>query len=140
METNKNIALMLDQVHASTLLGKKADSNLSVHGLSFTEFNIMHKLHKSPGGALSRIALADSIGLTASGITRLLAPMTKNNIVLKTVNARDARQSMVALTETGKGLYTDALVSFEYTCSSAFSLLDEPEINQLLTLLNKIKC
>ena len=140
MKSHKNISLMLEQVYTSTLLSKKVDSSLSVHGLSFTEFIIMHKLHKSQGGAMSRIALADSIGLTASGVTRLLAPMTKNNVVLKTSNPRDARQSMVALTETGKELHTDALVSFEHTCSSVFSLFDETEIDQLLALLNKIKC
>jgi DNA-binding MarR family transcriptional regulator len=131
---------MLEQVYASTLLSKKVDASLSVHGLSFSEFIIMHKLHQSKGGSLSRIALADSIGLTASGVTRLLSPMIKNNIVLKDVNPRDARQSMVALTETGLALYNDALVSFEYTCSSAFSLLEETEIDQFLMLLNKIKC
>jgi DNA-binding MarR family transcriptional regulator len=131
---------MLGQTHASTLLNKKMDSSLSAHGLSFTEFVIMHKLHASQLGAMSRIALADAIGLTASGVTRLLAPMTKNNIVGKTVNLRDARQSMVTLTDAGKELYGDSLVSFEHTCGSAFSLLDESEVEQLLTLLNKIKC
>ena len=140
MQINKHISLMLNQVYSSTLLNKKMDTSLSVHGISFTEFIIMHQLHQSKLGAMSRIALADTIGLTASGITRLLTPMIKNNIVLKTTNPRDARQSMVALTDTGEALYTDALVSFEHACHSAFSLLDESEIVQLLTLLNKIKC
>lgn len=133
-------SLMLEQTYISTLLNKKVDSCLSVHGLSFTEFIIMHKLHNARGGSLSRITLADSIGLTGSGVTRLLAPMTKNNIVLKTVNSRDARQSLVGLTSTGKELYLDALISFEHSCSSIFSLLEESEVEQLLQLLNKIKC
>lgn len=140
MSTNKHISLMLDQALTSTLLSKKMDSSLSVHGLSFTEFIILHNLQKSQGGAMSRITLADSTGLTASGVTRLLAPMTRNNIVLKTVNPRDARQSMVALTETGKELYINALISFGHTCNSVFALLEESEIDQLLGLLNKIKC
>ena len=133
-------SLMLEQTYISTLLNKKVDSCLSVHGLSFTEFIIMHKLHNARGGSLSRITLADSIGLTGSGVTRLLAPMTKNNIVLKTVNARDARQSLVGLTKTGEELYIDALNSFEHSCQSIFSLLEESEVEQLLRLLNKIKC
>jgi len=133
-------SLMLEQTYISTLLNKKVDSCLSVHGLSFTEFIIMHKLHNAPGGSLSRIALADSIGLTGSGVTRILAPMTKNNIVLKIVNSRDARQSLVGLTSAGNELYGDALNSFEHSCSSIFSLLEESEVKQLLGLLNKIKC
>ncbi len=140
MPSTKYISLMLEQVYTSALLNKKMDTSLSVHGLSFTEFVIMHKLHESQGKAMSRIALAGSIALTASGVTRLLAPMSKNNIVQKTANPRDARQSMVALTEAGNELYSDALISFEYACHSAFSLLEESEIDQLIVLLNKIKC
>ncbi|CDT33926.1 Regulatory protein MarR [Vibrio coralliirubri] len=139
MNSNKHISLMLDQGYTNILLNKKMDSSLSPHGISFTEFTIMHKLHTSSGGVLSRIALADSIGLTASGVTRLLAPMEKNHIVQKLANPRDARQSMVALTDAGQELYTDSLVSFEHSCNSAFALLEESEIDQLLILLNKIK-
>jgi DNA-binding MarR family transcriptional regulator len=83
----------------------------------------MYKLHNSPSGSLSRITLADSIGLTGSGVTRLLAPMIKNHIVLKIVNSRDARQSLVGLTSTEKVLYKNALNSFEHSCHSIFSLL-----------------
>ncbi|MDO6445096.1 MarR family winged helix-turn-helix transcriptional regulator [Colwellia sp. 1_MG-2023] len=138
---SKNLAsLMLEQAYISTLLNKKMDSCLSVHGLSFTEFVIIHKLYNSEGGSQSRIALADSVGLTASGVTRLLAPMTKNNITVKIVNPKDARQSLVGLTSAGKELYVNALNSFEHSCNSAFSLLEEHEVLQLLKLLNKIKC
>lgn len=66
--------------------------------------------------------------------------MTKNNITLKIVNPKDARQSLVGLTSAGKELYVNALNSFEHSCESAFSLLKEQEITQLLNLLNKIKC
>jgi len=138
---SKNFApLMLEQAYISTLLNKRLDSSLSVHGLSFTEFAIIHKLYNAESGSQSRIGLADSVGLTASGVTRLLAPMTKNNITLKVVNPKDARQSLVALTDAGQELYTNALHSFEHSCDSAFSLLEEHEIIQLLKLLNKIKC
>jgi DNA-binding MarR family transcriptional regulator len=138
---SKNFAsLMLEQAYISTLLNKRMDSSLSVHGLSFTEFVIIHKLYNAEGGSQSRIGLADSVGLTASGVTRLLAPMTKNNITIKIINPKDARQSLVGLTSAGKELYANALSSFEHSCDTAFSLLEEHEIIQLLKLLNKIKC
>lgn len=137
----KNITkLVLEQAYTSNLLNKKMDSGLSYHGLSFTEFVIMYRLHQAESGVLSRITLADSVGVTASGVTRILAPMEKNHIIVKTANPRDARQSLVALSETGIELFNNALVSVEHTCDSVFSLLDEQEIEQLLGLLNKIKC
>ncbi len=139
--TVKNIvSLMLEHTLTSTLLSKKLDTSLSAHGLSYTEFVIMHRLQSSPSGSLSRIALAESVGLTASGVTRLLAPMEKNNIVLKVANPRDARQSLVGLTEVGKELYADSAVSFEQACEAAFALFEPEEIEQLMKLLNKIKC
>jgi DNA-binding MarR family transcriptional regulator len=66
--------------------------------------------------------------------------MIKNNIILKIVNSKNARQSLVSLTSTGKELYKDALNSFEDSCNSIYSSLEESEVEQLLSLLNKIKC
>ena len=140
MTSEKLTGLLLEQAYISTLLNKKMDSFLSLHGLSFNEFIIMHKLNKTEGGALSRINLADSMGLTASGVTRLLAPMEKNNIVYRTTNPRDARQSLVTLSSTGQELINNASVTVDDGCKSIYSLFNETEINQLAGLLNKIKC
>ena len=139
MRTQKMMELLLEQGYISTLLNKKMDTCLSVHGLSFTEFVIMFKLHKTAGGAMSRISLAESVGLTASGITRLLLPMEKNNIIVKTSNPRDARQSLVALSSVGEQLFNDSFISMGYSCESVFSLFEDNEIDVLLGLLNKIK-
>ena len=65
-------------------------------------------------------------------------PMEKNNITEKLANPRDARQSLVGLSDVGRTLYNDAYVTFVHSCTSAFSLLDESEIDMLLHLLNKI--
>lgn len=140
MKSTTFSSLMFEQTHISTLLNKRMDACLSVHGLSFNEFVIIHKLYSAQSGSLSRINLAESVGLTASGVTRLLAPMTKNNITLKIGNPKDARQSLVGLTSAGKELYKNALNSFKHSCDTAFSLLEEDEVTQLLKLLNKIKC
>ncbi len=140
MSVQNITSLMLEHTLTSTLLSKKLDVSLSAHGVSYTEFVIMHRLYASQGGSLSRIALAEAVGLTASGVTRILAPMEKNNVVRKVANPRDARQSLVGLTDTGKELYADATVSFEHACNAAFSLFEDEEIEQLAKLLNKIKC
>lgn len=140
MQSKRSASLMLEQAYVTTLLNKKMDACLSVHGLSFTEFVIIHTLYNTDGGSQSRINLANAVGLTASGVTRLLSPMTKNNITMKIGNPKDARQSLVGLTVSGKELYLNALNSFEHSCDSAFSLLEEHETMYLLKLLNKIKC
>ncbi len=136
---NPVVSLTLQQTLASTLLNKKLDTALSVHGVSYTEFVIMHHLNSAPEGSRSRIALAELVGLTASGITRLLAPMEKNHVVLKIANPRDARQSLVGLTETGKRLYSEANQTAQTCCQSAFAHFEAQELEQLQTLIGKIR-
>lgn len=133
-------SFLLEQVQISSLMTKRVESSLTTFGLSYTEFVIMHTVYQSHQGALSRIALADAVGLTASAVTRLLAPMEKNNITQREANPRDARQSLVRLTETGKELYENALVSVDFCSDSVYSLFEKDEIKTLKALLNKVKC
>ena len=56
---------------------KRVDQYLSVHGISFSEFLVLYHLSQAPNMTMRRIDLAECIGLTASGVTRLLNPMEK---------------------------------------------------------------
>ena len=135
-----NILIITQQTYIGTLIGKKLDLALSVHGVNFTEFMIMYHLHLALENKLSRINLAEKIGLTASGVTRVLLPMEKNHLIAKESNPRDARQSLVVLTEAGGDVLRDALVTVKHTTDSIFSLLDQEELATLQVLLNKLKC
>ncbi|RKF19904.1 MarR family transcriptional regulator [Alginatibacterium sediminis] len=123
--------LALDQQLMASLFSRKLDNNLSVHGISFTEFQIMDQLAKVHPQATSRILLAQSIALSASGITRLLAPMEKNNLIDKTSNPRDARQSLVVLSETGLEVYGQARTTVEFCCEEAYGLLSREQLVSL---------
>jgi DNA-binding MarR family transcriptional regulator len=113
---------------------------LSVHGINFTEYTIMYRLQAARESKLSRISLAEKVGLTASGVTRVLLPMEKNHLIAKESNPRDARQSLVVLTAVGRGVLKDASVTVEHTTDAIFSLLEQDELSTLLMLLNKLKC
>ena len=134
------ILLVTQQTHIGSLLSKKLDLSLSVHGINFTEFTLMYHLQQAQDNKLSRIALAEKVALTASGVTRVLAPMEKIHLVTKQSNPRDARQSLVVLTKAGEEILQDALVTVKQTSDMIFSLLDQQELSTLLTLLNKLKC
>ena len=95
-------------------LSKRVGNRLSVHGISLTEYLVMHYLDNSPNKAVPRIDVAEHIGMSASGVTRLIAPMEKNKIIEKVANPRDARQSLVKLSKTGQRLYGEARISFEH--------------------------
>ncbi len=87
---------------------------------------------------MRRIELAEHVGLSASGVTRLLAPMEKIKIVEKELNPRDARQSLVKLSKTGQQLYKEARVSFEHCANSLLGNLNENQQQKLVELSGKI--
>jgi hypothetical protein len=67
--------LFLQLAKVSAMLTRRFDAGLG--GLSLNEFIILYYLSLAPGIQLRRTDLADKVGLTASGITRLLLPMEK---------------------------------------------------------------
>ena len=72
------LVMSLSALHSKML--KRLESQLSIHGISFTEFLVMYQLNQAPGNTMRRIELAENIGLSASGVTRLLAPMEKRKM------------------------------------------------------------
>ncbi|GIU50398.1 MULTISPECIES: MarR family winged helix-turn-helix transcriptional regulator [Shewanella] len=117
---------------------KKIDRALSVHGISFTEFQVLEKLAQSPNQVMSRVELAEATNLTASGITRLLMPMEKIHLIDKEKNSRDARVSLVKLTTAGKEVYQDASVTSQSCSEGTTKQLTEKQVAQLQLFLSKL--
>lgn len=98
----------------------------------------MRHLYDTPKNTLQRIELANLVGITASGITRLLLPMQKNNIVRKEAHPRDARMSLVRLSKTGKQLFKDAEESFLQQSESLLDDLTDNQVENIIQLLKKV--
>lgn len=87
---------------------------------------------------MRRIELAEHVGISASGVTRLIAPMEKLHIVEKEANPRDARQSLVKLSETGQQLFNDCRASFEDSAGQLMGNLTAQEVEKLMKLQIKM--
>lgn len=96
-----------------SVIARKFDS-LSAHGLGFNDFVILYILNQSSESKIRRIDLAEKIGVTASGITRLLNPLEKIGLVSRETNERDARVSYVVITSNGKKIFEEAKITAEY--------------------------
>ena len=127
-----NLMFNFSSLHARML--KRIDQGLMVHGISFTEFMVMHYLNSASNETMRRIDLAESIGLSASGVTRLLMPMQKIGLGQKEANPRDARVSLVKLTKTGKKIYADSAVSFEYAAGVIMQNLSATQLLEFIKL------
>lgn len=130
---------LINNALLTTRISKAIDGELNMHGISFTEYLIMHHLHLSSLKTMRRIELADAVGISASGVTRLLAPMEKSGIVQKEINPRDARQSLVKLSDAGQRLYLEASESFVHRAQKVLSPLTSNQLEQLVELTGRLK-
>jgi len=129
---------MMSYSLANTRLVKKIEYQLSIHGLSFTEYMIMHQLDNAPNKTMRRIELAESVAISASGVTRLIAPMEKTGLVEKEANPRDARVSLVKLSASGERLYQEASMSFEHTVKHLTRQLSTYQLEKLIEFTGKL--
>ncbi|RKF34805.1 MarR family transcriptional regulator [Sphingobacterium siyangense] len=129
------INTILNIIKVQSFITKKFDG-LSLHGLSLTDFMILHILSQASGNRLRRIDLAESTGLTASGITRIISPMEKMGLVVKEHNDRDARVSYVKLTAAGDRIFKEATVTAEHIANK---LLDGMAVTDLLVFAAQLK-
>lgn len=122
----------------STKLAKRVEGQLSFHGISFTEYMILRFLNEAPQKTMRRIDLAECVGISASGVTRLLAPMEKRKLVEKEANARDARVSLVKISKVGERIYKEASVSFEHSAQFLSERLSEKQLTTLLEFSRRL--
>ncbi len=111
--SSSELVLQLAQVH--TKFQKQLSGPFSQHGISFTEYLVLRELANAANNRMRRIDLAQAVGLSASGVTRLLNPMEKIGLITKEEAPRDARVSLVALTSAGESVFQDASVTFGQT-------------------------
>ena len=71
------------------------------HGLTLSDYDVLVHLANSPDRRMRRIDLANSVLLTASGVTRLLDRLEAEGWVCKEHCKSDARVTWAVLTESG---------------------------------------
>lgn len=117
------------------VMSRRLDSALG--GLGLSEFIILLELSQADG-KLRRIDLAERIGLTASGITRLLLPMEKIGLVKREVNERDARSSFVIMTTGGKRKLEEGLERAEIFCDDTFPSESADNVEGLSAFIKRL--
>ncbi|WP_338416172.1 MarR family transcriptional regulator [uncultured Sphaerotilus sp.] len=131
-----SLELCLRLTRAYAVLTRRLDNKLSsVHGLSFSDFMVLHNLARAEGARLRRIDLAERMGLTASGVTRTLLPLEKIGLVGRESDPRDARVGYATLTPTGQELHGYALASAEAICQEATQAVPEDALAATVDLL-----
>lgn len=122
-------------VRADTEIRRK----LEVQGLSLNDLTVLQSLSSAPGRRLRRVELAESLGITPSGIARLVAPLEKLGYLSRDSEPHDARISLVCLTDVGAALYQDAVkVAEEKAATLLGDVFASAEQEQLTELLGRL--
>ncbi|NNF04873.1 MAG: MarR family transcriptional regulator [Rhodothermales bacterium] len=130
--------LLTDLFQLNSRMLKRVDHALSFHGISHTEFQILTALDEAPGGSMARIDLARAVGMSASGVTRLLAPMEKLGMVKKEKHPRDARKSMMKLSDAGRRIREESAVTFQECAEDIFMSLNTDHLEQIDELIDRL--
>ncbi|MET8718783.1 MarR family winged helix-turn-helix transcriptional regulator [Streptomyces misionensis] len=128
-------------MRAQAALARRFDARLGgLHGVSLADFTLLLRLSQAPGGRMRRVDLAEALGLTASGVTRALAPLERIGLVTREPDARDARVAYASLTGTGREQLSRMRATAEETADELFAApaWDERDIPLLAGLLSRL--
>lgn len=128
-----SLKLLMNLAIVQSATSRRFDGRLG--GLGFTEFLILFHLEQTQDGKMRRVDLAELTGLTASGVTRLLAPMEKIGLVKREANAQDARVSFVAIAPSGRRMLKDSLENAEELAAQLLSSAKKDEVGSASNLL-----
>lgn len=132
---SQSLKLFLNLTMVQTLVYKRFDARLGSHGINLNEFMILFHLSTAPDEKMRRIDLAEKIGLTASGITRMLTPLEKLGMVKREANSRDARVSYVKLATAGKRVLAEAVNTAESTADQLISAVKTKKLDDISKII-----
>ena len=126
------------RAHAAITRALNADL-LSEHGLTLNDYEVLLHLSRAEDGMMRRVDLAESVLLTASGITRLLDGLERAGFVEKRSCKSDARVSYAKLTPAGSAKLAAAaqthVAGIEELFTGRFSAEEIATLGELLARL-----
>ncbi len=107
------------------LEGRIAARLLAEFGAHFIRFDVMSQLYRAPGGALSARALGARLLTPSRNISRLLARMEADGLLLRLPSGRDRRSLAIGLTPSGRERFEAMAQAHGGWVRDALSGLDE---------------
>ncbi len=132
-----DVCLHIAKAHAA--LSRRFDTTLGgLHGISFSDFQLLHQLNRAAGNRLRRVDLAERLGLTPSGVTRSLLPLEKIGLVARQADTRDARVGYAVLTASGKRLLNEASETARTTAQELLKDSSAARLDAMTGMLTQI--
>jgi DNA-binding MarR family transcriptional regulator len=138
--THTNLASWIKYLRSHAAIKRQLNADLlEAHDLTLSDYEVLLRLSQADGNEMRRIDLAESVMLTASGITRLLDGLERAGCVEKGACASDARVSYARLTDVGREKLREASVTHLAGIEELFTgRYSEDELETLGRLLSRL--
>jgi DNA-binding MarR family transcriptional regulator len=139
-ESSTAIEAFVRLVRASIAVTRQLSAQLNAdHGLSINAYEALLRLARAPGRRMRRVDLADSLLLTASGVTRLLDGLERDGFVGREECESDRRVTYAVLTDAGRAKLREADKSHTRQIRELMGAhYDDDELAQLAALLDRL--
>jgi DNA-binding MarR family transcriptional regulator len=139
-ETSPAIEAFVRLVRGSIAVTRQLSAQLSAdHGLTVNTYEALLTLARAPESRMRRVALANSLLLTAGGVTRMLDGLERDGLVAREQCSADRRVSYAVLTKAGRDKLREASKSHTRQIRELFGAqYDDDELTQLAALLDRL--
>ncbi|MFP6581881.1 MAG: MarR family transcriptional regulator [Candidatus Hydrogenedentota bacterium] len=132
---------LLSIYYTASRARKKAGEFFRLRGLTDVQFNVISLLKHQSGdvGGLTQVELSRMMLVNRANITTLIDRMEKADLVVRKPVPDDRRYNIVELTEHGEKMYSDIAGVYRGKISEIMSVLDDAELDQLVSIMEKIR-
>src|SRR3954451_12781597 len=138
--TRQNLATWIAFLRTHAAIKRQLNADLlEGHDLTLSDYEVLLRLSHSEHQMMRRVDLADSVLLTASGITRLLDGLERAGYVERASCPSDARVSYAKLTDAGQTkLQSASLTHFAGVRELFTGRFSDEELDTLARLLTRL--
>ena len=139
IETDKLEAWRLFLRSHSTITRRLDADLIAAHGLTLHDYEVLIHLSRAPEGMMRPSDLTDSVILTRSGVTRLLAGLEEAGFVRRESCPSDRRVIYAVLTEDGRAKLLEARPTHLRGVGELFTeRFDDEQLDVLRELLGNL--
>jgi DNA-binding MarR family transcriptional regulator len=127
-------------LRSHSTITRRLDADLiAAHGLTLHDYEVLIHLSRAPNGRMRPSDLTDSVILTRSGVTRLLAGLEDSGLVRRESCAADRRVIYAVLTAQGKAKLREARPTHLRGVGELFiERFDDEQLDTLSDLLGRL--
>lgn len=132
-----DLCLKLNQARATLAL--KLDEELgTLHGISLSDFIVLHSLARAEGGRLPVSGLVRPLGVQQSAVVRQLIPLEKTGHISRDREPAGDGKRYVSIRPSARRVLHEAMATLEMVCTEALWELAPGDLPRLEAALSAI--